>query len=60
MIWLYLLPVAATAVGLVLLPVADHAWLAVAGLASWAIMAVSYLPVLRLSRLSLAGPSACR
>ncbi len=52
MIWLYLLPVAATAVGLALLLGGESPWLALAGLASWAIMAVSYLPVLRLSRLS--------
>ncbi|HEX9063813.1 MAG TPA: glycosyltransferase [Streptosporangiaceae bacterium] len=48
MIWLYLVPVAATLAGLVLTaPV-----LAGLGLAAWAIMAASYLPVLRLYRLS--------
>jgi hopene-associated glycosyltransferase HpnB len=52
MIWLYLVPVAATAAGLAVLAGGGSAWLALAGLAAWAIMAVSYQPVLRLSRLS--------
>ncbi|HEX6932672.1 MAG TPA: glycosyltransferase [Streptosporangiaceae bacterium] len=52
MIWLYLLPVAAAAAGLALVAGGGAPWLAVAGLAGWAIMAVSYLPVLRLCRLS--------
>ena len=52
MIWLYLLPVVATVAGLVILAGGGTQWLAVAGLASWAIMALSYLPVLRLSHLS--------
>jgi hopene-associated glycosyltransferase HpnB len=52
MIWLYLLPVGATAAGLAVLAGGGPAWLAAAGLAAWAIMAVSYLPVLLLSRLS--------
>ncbi|MGN6793115.1 MAG: glycosyltransferase [Streptosporangiaceae bacterium] len=52
MISLYLLPVAATVTGLVSLASGGSPWLAVAGLASWVIMAGSYLPVLRLSRLS--------
>jgi hopene-associated glycosyltransferase HpnB len=61
MAWLYLLPVAAALAGLVLLigghplsgvPAPQAVWLAVAGLAGWAIMAVTYLPMLRLSRLS--------
>jgi hopene-associated glycosyltransferase HpnB len=61
--WLYLLPVAATVAGLALLadgsaaPGPDHraaAWLAAAGLAAWAVMSVTYLPVLRLNRLSAA------
>jgi hopene-associated glycosyltransferase HpnB len=54
MVWLYLVPVAATAVGLAAIAGGRTPWLAVAGLAAWAIMAVSYLPVLRLSRLSSA------
>jgi hopene-associated glycosyltransferase HpnB len=52
MIWLYLVPVVATVAGLVILTGGGTQWLAVAGLASWAIMSVSYLPVLRLSQLS--------
>ena len=56
MAWLYLLPVASALAGVVLLAgghrPAEAAWLAAAGLAAWATMAVSYLPVLRLSRLS--------
>ncbi len=51
MMWLYLLPVAATAAGLALFAGGGTPWLALAGLASWVIMAVSYLPVLRLSGL---------
>jgi hopene-associated glycosyltransferase HpnB len=51
MIWLYLLPVAASAIGLASLAGGGSPWLAVPGLASWAIMAGSYLPVLRLYRL---------
>jgi hopene-associated glycosyltransferase HpnB len=56
--WLYLLPVAATTAGLALLTsgsgsARDQAgWLAVAGVAAWAVMCVTYLPVLRLYRLS--------
>jgi hopene-associated glycosyltransferase HpnB len=59
--WLYLLPVAATLAGLVLLaggpglsgiPAWQAACLAAAGAGSWAIMSVTYVPVLRLSRLS--------
>jgi len=58
---LYVVPVAAALAGLTLLagggalagvPPAQAAWLAAAGLAAWAIMAVTYLPVLRLSRVS--------
>ena len=60
--WLYLLPPAAAIAGLVLLgaggsPV-SHAgswpmvWLAGAGLAGWLVMAVTYLPMVRLYRLS--------
>jgi hopene-associated glycosyltransferase HpnB len=61
MIWLYLVPVAAAVAGLVMIAlgpaasgatVAQWAGLAAAGLAAWLIMAVSYLPVLRLYRLS--------
>jgi hopene-associated glycosyltransferase HpnB len=52
MIWLYVVPVAATAIGLAALAAGGTPRLAVAGLASWVIMAVSYVPVLRLSRLS--------
>ena len=52
MILLYLLPVVATAAGLAQLTSGGSPWLACAGLVSWAIMAVSYLPVLRLYRLS--------
>jgi len=63
--WLYLMPVAAAAAGLALLiggtggtgPTggADHraGWLAAAGLAGWALMAITFVPVLRLYRLSV-------
>jgi hopene-associated glycosyltransferase HpnB len=55
--WLYLLPPAAAIAGLALLAagasaVAGAAWLAAAGLAGWLLMAVSYVPMLRLYRLS--------
>ncbi len=52
MIWLYLLPVGAAAGGLAVLAGGGSPWLAAASLAAWAIMTVSYLPVLRLSGLS--------
>ena len=52
MIWLYLVPVAVTAAGLAVAGGGGSPWLALAGLAAWAIMAASYQPVLRLSRLS--------
>jgi hopene-associated glycosyltransferase HpnB len=52
MILLYVLPVVAAAIGLAQLTSGRSPWLAIAGLASWAIMAGSYLPVLRLYRLS--------
>ncbi len=52
MIWLYLLPVAASVAGLAVLAGGGAPWLAIAGLVAWAIMSVTYLPVLRLSRLS--------
>jgi hopene-associated glycosyltransferase HpnB len=55
LLWLYALPPAATLGGLAWLAAggsAAAAWLAAAGLAGWAIMAVSYVPILRLYRLS--------
>jgi hopene-associated glycosyltransferase HpnB len=48
LIWLYVLPAAATAAGFA----AHNSWVAAAGLAAWTLMSVSYLPVLRLYRLS--------
>jgi hopene-associated glycosyltransferase HpnB len=53
--WLYLLPPVAGLAGLAVLAAGGGAaagWCAGAGLAGWAIMTVSYLPVLRLYRLS--------
>ncbi len=58
--WLYLLPVAAAGAGAAILLGSDPGgtaglqtrWLTAAGAASWLIMTISYLPVLRLSRLS--------
>jgi hopene-associated glycosyltransferase HpnB len=63
--WLYLLAPAAAIAGLVMLgtgasPGASYtaSWLAGAGLAGWLVMAVTYLPMLRLYRLSpLRAPS---
>jgi hopene-associated glycosyltransferase HpnB len=60
--WLYVLPPVAAIAGLLLLASgADPAtagWLAAAGLAGWLLMALSYVPMLRLYRLSpLRGPS---
>ena len=55
LLWLYALPPAAALGGLAWLAAGGTAaavWLAGAGLAGWAIMAVSYLPILRLYRLS--------
>jgi hopene-associated glycosyltransferase HpnB len=61
LLWLYALPPAAALGGLAWLAVKGEgevgggvaaAWLAAAGLAGWAIMAVSYVPILRLYRLS--------
>jgi hopene-associated glycosyltransferase HpnB len=55
LLWLYALPPAAALGGLVWLAAGGGtaaAWLAAAGLAGWAIMAVSYVPILRLYRLS--------
>jgi hopene-associated glycosyltransferase HpnB len=65
--WLYLLPVAATVAGVVLLAggqglsgvtATQAGLLTVAGFAGWAIMSLTYLPMLRLYRLSaLRAPS---
>jgi hopene-associated glycosyltransferase HpnB len=60
LLWLYLLPPVAGIAGLVCAVLgsavlgggATASWLAVAGLAGWAMMSVSYLPMLRLYRLS--------
>jgi hopene-associated glycosyltransferase HpnB len=61
LLWLYALPPAAALGGLAWLAMkgegevgggAAAAWLAAAGLAGWAIMAASYVPILRLYRLS--------
>jgi len=49
LVWLYLAPPAAAIAGLI---VPGAAWLAGVGFAAWAIMSVTYLPVLRLSGLS--------
>jgi hopene-associated glycosyltransferase HpnB len=59
--WLYLLPPAAALAGLALLAAGSAAgsgagslaaWLAAAGLTGWLLMAISYVPMLRLYRLS--------
>jgi len=57
--WLYLLPPAAAIAGLVMLGTGASSaagytagWLAGAGLAGWLVMTVTYLPMLRLYRLS--------
>jgi hopene-associated glycosyltransferase HpnB len=55
LLWLYLLPPAAALAGLASLAVGASGlatWLAVTGLAGWAMMTISYLPMLRLYRLS--------
>jgi hopene-associated glycosyltransferase HpnB len=55
LLWLYALPPAAALGGLAWLAAGGGTpavWLAAAGVAGWAIMAISYLPVLRLYRLS--------
>jgi hopene-associated glycosyltransferase HpnB len=55
LLWLYALPPAAALAGLAWLAAGGGptaAWLATAGLAGWAIMTVSYVPTLRLYRLS--------
>jgi hopene-associated glycosyltransferase HpnB len=57
--WLYLLPPAAAIAGVVLLALGPAtvatgpaAWLAAAGLAGWLTMSITYVPMLRLYRLS--------
>jgi hopene-associated glycosyltransferase HpnB len=54
--WLYLLPPAAAIAGLVMVSTGaspgSASWLAGAGLAGWLVMTVTYLPMLRLYRLS--------
>ena len=54
--WLYVLPLVSTVAGIALLAVgtdpAAAGWLTAAGLAGWLLMAVSYVPILRLYRLS--------
>jgi hopene-associated glycosyltransferase HpnB len=59
--WLYLLPPAAAVAGVAALAAGGGGaavWLAAAGLAGWALMTVSYLPMLRLYQLSpLRGPT---
>jgi hopene-associated glycosyltransferase HpnB len=60
LVWLYLLPPAAALAGLAGLAAGSSAagWLAAAGLAGWALMTVSYLPMLRLYGLApLRAPS---
>ncbi len=57
LLWLYLLPPAASAAGLALLaasavPAWQAAALAAAGIVAWMIMSRTYVPMLRLSRLS--------
>jgi hypothetical protein len=56
LLWLYALPPAAALAGLVWLVAGDGGaaagWLAAAGLAGWALMSASYVPILRLYRLS--------
>jgi hopene-associated glycosyltransferase HpnB len=55
LVWLYLVPPAGAIAGLVGLAAGDGrpaGWCAAAGLAGWAIMAATFLPVLRLYRLS--------
>ena len=55
--WLYLLPPASALAGLALLAAGttatwSAAWLAAAGVTGWLLMAISYVPMLRLYRLS--------
>ena len=55
LLWLYLVPPAGAIAGLIALAAgggAAAAWCAAAGLGAWALMAATYLPVLRLYRLS--------
>jgi hypothetical protein len=55
LLWLYLVPPAGAIAGLIGLAAgggAAAAWCAAAGLGGWALMAATYLPVLRLYRLS--------
>jgi hopene-associated glycosyltransferase HpnB len=52
MAWLYILPAAAALAGVAVLITGGTPWLAAAGLAAWAIMTMSYLPILRLCGLS--------
>jgi hopene-associated glycosyltransferase HpnB len=55
LLWLYALPPAAAIGGVAWLAAGGGraaAWIAAVGLAGWAIMAVSYVPILRLYRLS--------
>jgi hypothetical protein len=54
MLWLYVLPVAATLAGVAVLITGGTPWLVVAGLAAWAIMTISYVPILGLCGLSAA------
>jgi hypothetical protein len=54
LLWLYILPPAAALAGLAGLAAGrgrEFGWLAAAGLAGWAAMAITYLPMLRLYRL---------
>ena len=50
--WLYLLPPAATVAGLALLPSPSAIALTALGTASWTLMSITYLPLLRLYRLN--------
>jgi hopene-associated glycosyltransferase HpnB len=54
--WLYLLPPIAAVAGLIMLGVTTATttayWLAAAGLAGWLLMSITYVPMLRLYRLS--------
>jgi hopene-associated glycosyltransferase HpnB len=52
MVLLYLVPAGAAVGGLVLLIGGAAAWLAISGITGWVIMSATYLPVLRLYRLS--------
>jgi hopene-associated glycosyltransferase HpnB len=56
LLWIYLLPPAAGLAGLVWLAAGGGnaaGWLAAAGLAGWALMSASFVPILRLYRLSV-------